>query len=213
MNQKILILGNSILAEELTDVISETPGYEVAGYVENLDPGRCKNRLFDLPVYWAEDIGPLKDTHLCVCGISTTHRRKYIEQVQKMGMHFATIIHPTARVSMGAQIGNGCIISPLSNVSYATILGEHVFVNRGALIGHHSNIGSFCTIQPGTTVAGKVTMGSGTYVAMGSTIIDRINIGQNCVIGAGSVVVKDVPDSVQVVGVPARIVKTGIEGK
>ncbi len=213
MNQKILILGNNILAEELTDVISEIPGYEVAGYVENLDPDRCKNRLFDLPVYWAEDIGPLKDTHLCVCGISTTHRRKYIEQVQKMGMHFATIIHPTARVSARAEIGNGCIITPLSNVSYGTTLGEYVFVNKGVIIGHHSNIGSFCTIQPGTTVAGKVTIGSGTYVAMGSTIIDRINIGQNCVIGAGSVVVKDVPDSVQVVGVPARIVKTGIEGK
>jgi acetyltransferase EpsM len=213
LNQKILILGNSILAEELTDVISEIPGYEVAGYVENLDPERCENRLFGLPIYWVDDIEPMKETHLCVCGISTTHRRKYIEQVQKIGMRFATIIHPTARVSAGAEIGNGCIIGPLSNVSYATVLGEHVFVNRGALIGHHSSIGSFTTIQPGATVAGKVTIGSGTYVAIGSTIIDRITVGQNCVIGAGSVVVKDVPDSVQVVGVPAKIVKTGTEGK
>lgn len=213
MNQKILILGNSILAEELTDVISEIPGYEVAGFVENLDPDRCRNRLFGLPVYWVNDIAPMKGTHLCVCGISTTHRRRYIEQVQETGMRFATIIHPTARVSAGACIGNGCVISPLSNVSYSTILGEHVFVNRGALIGHHSNIGSFTTIQPGAAIAGKVTIGSGTYVAMGSTIIDRINIGCNCVIGAGSVVTKDLPDAVQVVGVPAKIVKTGIEGK
>jgi serine acetyltransferase len=48
---------------------------------------------------------------------------------------------------------------------------------------------------------------------MGASVIDHINIGSHSVIGAGAVVIRDVPDHVLVVGVPARIVKEGIEGK
>lgn len=34
-----------------------------------------------------------------------------------------------------------------------------------------------------------------------------IRIGENAIVGAGAVVVKDVPDGVVVVGVPARVLK------
>ncbi|NLN77903.1 MAG: acetyltransferase [Armatimonadetes bacterium] len=213
MNRRILILGNRTLAEELADMISEVPGCEVAGFVENLDPTLCEKQLCGLPVYWLDDIAQFKDTHLCVCGIATTHRKIYVEQAQALGMSFTTIIHPTARVSCDAVLGAGCFIGPLCNVSYKASLGQQVLVNKGAIIGHHTDIGSFTTVQPGSTVAGMVNIGSGVYIGIGSTIIDRINIGSNSIVAAGSVVVKDVPDAVQVMGVPARIVKTGVEGK
>jgi acetyltransferase-like isoleucine patch superfamily enzyme len=48
---------------------------------------------------------------------------------------------------------------------------------------------------------------------MGAVVLERKKIGAGSVIAAGSVVVDDVPDHVQVMGVPARISKTGIEGK
>jgi acetyltransferase EpsM len=58
-----------------------------------------------------------------------------------------------------------------------------------------------------------VEIGDGTYVGMGATVLDNISIGKGCTIGAGSVVTKDLPDAVKVVGVPARIVETGVEPK
>lgn len=213
MEQRILILGTRTLAEELADVISEIPGCEVAGFVENMDPEICKEPIAGLPVYWVDDIVGMRDTHLCVNGLATTHRRRYVEQVRGLGMRFATLVHPTARVSKKAVLGDGCFVSPFSVVSSNTLLGEQVFVNRGALIGHHSRIGDYVTIQPGANVAGMVAIGDGTYIGMSAVVIDKVSIGRNCIVGSGAVVVKDLPDAVQAVGVPAKIVKTDIEGK
>jgi acetyltransferase-like isoleucine patch superfamily enzyme len=88
-----------------------------------------------------------------------------------------------------------------------------VIVNRGALIGHHTTVERFCSIQPGANVAGACKIGEATYVGMGAIILDHISLGSHVVVGAGAVVTRDVPDRVQVVGVPARIVKKNIEGK
>jgi acetyltransferase-like isoleucine patch superfamily enzyme len=48
---------------------------------------------------------------------------------------------------------------------------------------------------------------------MGAVVLDRITVGVHSVVGAGAVVTRDVPDHVQVIGVPARIVKENIRGK
>jgi len=44
-------------------------------------------------------------------------------------------------------------------------------------------------------------------------VIDRIRIGTGAIVAAGAVVTRDVPDHVQVAGVPARQVKTGVDGR
>jgi acetyltransferase-like isoleucine patch superfamily enzyme len=62
-------------------------------------------------------------------------------------------------------------------------------------------------------IAGNCRIGAHTYVGIGATVIDGIKIGRHCVIGGGAVVTKDLPDRVLAVGVPAKIVKEGIEGK
>ena len=211
--QKLVILGNSWLAEEMYDLISEMPEWQVDAFAENLDPQRCKKKLEGLPVIWIDELARMSSTHLAVCGISTTHRGRYTQQAAGLGMSFAAIVHPTARVSARAELGEGCFISAGCVVSTRTVLGDHVFLNRGAMIGHHTRIGELATIQPGANIAGLVEIGERTYVGMGAVVLDRIKIGKGCVIGAGAVVTRDVPDCVQVVGVPAKIVKTDIEGK
>src|SRR5512134_1375881 len=95
----VLILGTHMLSLEMADLISEVSGWRVDGFVENLDRGRCANPIEGLPVHWIDDIGRFSGTHHVICGISTTRRDAFIAQAAERGLPFATIVHPSARVS------------------------------------------------------------------------------------------------------------------
>jgi acetyltransferase EpsM len=208
----LLILGTRTFAEEVADLAATIPGMQVAGFVENMERQRCHQLLEGLPVYWIDEVGPLADSHRAVCALSTTLRSRFVQQAAQKGLTFATLVHPAATVSKKTDVGEGSILSAGSVVGSHSVLGAHVIVNRGALIGHHTTIGRFCSIQPGANIAGACTIGEATYVGMGAVILDHLTIGAHAVVGAGAVVTRDVPDHVQVMGIPARIVKENIEG-
>ena len=203
----LLVLGTRLLAEELTDLISEIPGWDLAGYVENLDRDRCQTKLAGSPVYWIDEVGPLSSDHHAICGISATRRWEFVDQVDRWGIPFATLIHPLARISKASTIGAGSILSPGAIVASNTKLGRHVFVNRGVLIGHHTVIEDYVCLQPGSNIAGAVRIGERTYVGMGAIVVDHVSVGRNCMIAAGSVVTRDLPDNAHVAGSPARSVR------
>ncbi|UCB53368.1 MAG: acetyltransferase [Candidatus Zixiibacteriota bacterium] len=201
------------MAVEVADFASEIPGFRLTGFVENMEKGKCDEKLEGLPILWVDDIADLADTHWAVCALSTTHRSRFTEQVANLGLQFATLVHPSPRISSKSSVGEGTIISPGVIVASHTHLGRHVLVNRGALVGHHTEIGDHVTVQPGANIAGACRIGQATYVGMGALVLDHIKIGAHSIVGAGAVVNKDVPDNVQVVGVPARIVKENISGR
>jgi acetyltransferase EpsM len=209
----MLILGTRTYAVEVADLVSEIPDFELKGFVENMDRQKCQERLEGLPIFWVDDIADLAATHWAVCGLATTHRSRFTRQVAQFGIRFATLIHAWARISAASQVGEGSIVSPGVIIASHTILGQHVLVNRGALIGHHTEIGDYVTIQPGANVAGACRIGEATYIGMGALVLDHIIVGAHSIIGAGAVVNKDVPDHVQVVGVPAKIVKENVPGR
>lgn len=207
-----MILGNRWLAEELSDLISEIPGYKVEAFVENLDPSRCGETVDGLPIIWIDELQKLASSHLAVCGIGTTERWRYAEQAEALGMRFATLAHPSARISQNAELGDGTFVSAGAVISTKTITGKHVFINRGVMVGHHVRLDDYVSLQCGANVAGLAEIGSRTYIGMSAVILDRVKIGRGCIVAAGSVVTKDAPDRVQLMGIPARIVKTDIEG-
>ncbi len=213
MSERVLILGTHLLAEELADLISEMPGWHVAGFVENLDPERCRQPLLGLPVYWIDAVGELAGDHQAVCGISTTHRVRFIEQARAQGLRFATLVHPSSRVSRTSRLGEGTLIGAGVQVAAHTTIGRFVFVNRGALVGHHTTIEDFATIQPGANVAGACHVGRCAWISMSACVLDRKTVGAHSIVGAGAVVTRDVPAHVQVTGVPARVVKEQVAGK
>jgi sugar O-acyltransferase (sialic acid O-acetyltransferase NeuD family) len=152
-------------------------------------------------------------THAVICCLSTTHRDRYVQQVKQLGFPFATLIHPTATVSKKSALAEGTSLNIGCIVAGFTTIGHYVQINRGVTIGHHTTIEDYVTIQPGANIAGNCRLGPQTYIGIGATVVDGIKIGAHSVVGAGSVVTKDVPDHVLVVGVPAKVVKEGIEGK
>jgi sugar O-acyltransferase (sialic acid O-acetyltransferase NeuD family) len=210
---KLLVCGTRTLAEEVADLASTIPGVVVAGFVENLDHARCQTPLRGLPVIWHEELPRFAGDHLAIVALATTKRSIFTDQVAAAGVRFATLIHPTAHVSPTATLGEGCFVGAGAVIAAYTSLGAHVFVNRGVLIGHHTTLGHHVSLMPGANVAGLVTIGAHTFVGMGAIVLDRISIGEHCVVGSGALVTKDAPARVQLMGLPARIVKQDIEGK
>ena len=210
---KLLIGGTRTLAAEVADLAAEIPGVEVCGFIENMERERCAEPFEGLPVHWIDDVADMTSSHSAVVALATTHRSKFTAQLAEIGMPFATLIHPTARISATSTVGAGSIISVGVIVAAHTKIGQHVFVNRGALIGHHTTVGNHATILPGANVAGCCTIADAAYIGMGAIVIDKLSVGSHSIVGAGAVVTKDVPANVQVVGVPARIVKENVSGK
>lgn len=211
--KKLIILGASSYAQDIADVVSECPGFELTGFAVNVDRQQCQGTLLGLPVYWVDDMREMTGDHHAVCAFFTTRRSVFTRQVDDMGMPFATVVHPTARISATTSVGDGCVVNVGSMIASYTRLGRHVLVNRGVLIGHHTTIGDYVSIGPGANIAGRVQIGSSTYIGMGAIVLDGIKVGSGCLVGAGSVVTKDLPDNVKAMGVPAKIVQTDFKGR
>jgi serine O-acetyltransferase len=106
------------------------------------------------------------------------------------------------QIGLGASIGRGVILS------YG---GLGVVIHHRAVIGDRVTVGTNVTIG-GTSKQYEVPIiGENTLIATGAKILGHVKIGKNCVIGANAVVVHDVPDCCVVGGVPAKIIKTGID--
>lgn len=90
----------------------------------------------------------------------------------------------------GIHIASGCLIA-----SGTTILShEHIFVKPdGSYYFKDTYIGKNC------------------FVGVNSLVCPGVHIGNQCVIGGGSIVTKDIPDHCMAVGVPAKVIKTGVQ--
>ncbi|MCA1812852.1 MAG: acetyltransferase [Halobacteriales archaeon] len=207
---RLVLLGAGSFAAEVADVV-EDAGFTVAAFVDEARGGRGEH-LLGKPILDMAEAAPLRGGAQAVCALGTTRRQGFVERAAKAGFAFATVVHPTARVARSARLAGGCVVGPMAVLSTEASLGRHVLVNRGVLLGHHARVGDFATLSPGANVGGAARIGEAAYIGMGAVVLQGLAVGSRSVVGAGSVVTKDVPERVQVLGVPARVVKEDVEG-
>ncbi|OBI92284.1 serine O-acetyltransferase [Mycobacterium asiaticum] len=108
------------------------------------------------------------------------------------------------RILTGVEIHPGAQLGPGLFIDHAT----------GVVIGETAEIGEDVTIFHGVTLGGTgrdrgkrhPTVGDRVIIGAGAKVLGAIKIGDDSRIGANSVVVKEVPSSAVVVGVPGQIV-------
>jgi len=132
-------------------------------------------------------------------------RKKIAQRFTKIT--WTSFIHPVSYVSEHAQIGRGTLIGAGVVIQPDTKIGAHSIINTGSTVDHDCMIGDFSHICPGAHLAGGVVIGEGTMIGIGASIIPLKKVGSWSTVGAGAVVVKDVPDNITAIGVPARIIR------
>jgi serine O-acetyltransferase len=96
------------------------------------------------------------------------------------------------------------------------VLGTGLFIDHatGVVIGETAEVGDDVTIYQGVTLGGTSsdpgkrhpTIGDRVIIGAGAKILGPIKIGDDSRIGANAVVVKEVPSSAVVVGVPGQVI-------
>lgn len=119
--------------------------------------------------------------------------------VTENAIHASSVIDPSVMLSAdGIMVASQVSINPLARI------GTGAICNTGCIIEHECIVGEFAHIGPGAVLCGNVKIGNGSFVGANAVIKQGIIVGTNAMIGAGAVVVKDVPDNVRVMGIPAR---------
>lgn len=101
-------------------------------------------------------------------------------------------------------------------------LGSGLFIDHasGVVIGETAEVGEDVTLYHGVTLGGSgrdtgkrhPTIGDRVVVGAGAKVLGAIKIGDDSRIGANAVVVKEVPSSSVVVGVPGQIISRARPG-
>lgn len=117
---------------------------------------------------------------------------------------FATVVHPSARVSPLAAIGRNVLLMAGVVVTSNAVIGDHVGVLPNTVIHHDVRIGEGCLVGSNVTLAGGVALGASSYVGSASSLMHGVEVGAGALIGLGSNVLRNVPPDATVAGNPAR---------
>ncbi len=124
--------------------------------------------------------------------------------LQTAGLHPLSVVHETAWVEPGAEVGCGLQALAFSRVAVEARLGVSVILNAHASVDHECTLGDAVELGPAATLCGNVTVEARAWVAAGATVLPRLRVGADAIVGAGALVHRDVPAGLTVVGVPAR---------
>ncbi len=181
-------------------------GKQVTGYC---DVTEKENNPFNLTYFGTENsdtgLEALKQNGFFIAVGDNLLRNKIFNNLQQKELIPGNAIHPSAVIDPSAIIAaHGVMIAGNATINPLATIGTGAICNTGCIIEHECVVGEFAHIGPGAVLCGNAQIGEGTFVGANAVIKQGITVGKNAMIGAGAVVIKDVPDNVTVMGVPAK---------
>lgn len=186
--------------------ILQSAGQKVTGYCDSEEK---ENNPFNLVYHGTETADKgllvLQNNDFFIAIGDNQIRRKIYGELCANNLLAINAIHVSAIIDSSANIAvNAVMIAAQVTINPLAMVDTGAICNTGCIIEHECYVGKFAHIGPGAVLCGNVTVGDGSFVGANAVIKQGLSIGKNAIIGAGAVVIKDVPDSVTVYGVPAR---------
>ncbi len=109
-----------------------------------------------------------------------------------------------------ANIGFNCEIFSASRVSIGP---DTLIAAYGYLVGgDHRVADREQPVHDQPRSSAGIAVGAGAWIGAGAVVLDGVSVGDRAIVGAGAVVRSDVTAGAVAVGVPARLIKSRVEG-
>lgn len=203
MKRDLIIIGASGHGKVVADIAIKMNCWESIFFLdENENLSNCLGfkvigKTSDAPTYRSS-------ANFFVAIGSNVIRKKVLEELEREKLELVTLIHPSAIIGTGVEIGKGTAVMAGVVINSGTKIGRGCILNTLCSIDHDNTIEDFVHISPRTALAGTVKVGLCTWIGIGAVVSNNINICKNAQIGAGGVVVKDINEAGTYVGVPVR---------
>jgi sugar O-acyltransferase (sialic acid O-acetyltransferase NeuD family) len=138
-------------------------------------------------------------------------RRELFERFSESGLMPVAVVHPSAIIADGVEIGGGTLVAAGVVVNIDTSVGANAILNTSCTVDHDCVVGDHAHVGPMTGLCGGVSVGEGALIGAGCSIIPLRSVGSWSVVGAGAAVVADVPAGECYAGVPAHPISSSAE--
>lgn len=206
---KLIVIGAGGLGQEVLWAARRQntcrPVFDILGFCDD-DPAKRGQLCQGYPVLGTpEEAAAGLTSVVFVCGIGSNETREtLVGRAHRLGWSPGVVVDPSVVVADGAAVGPGSYIGAGSILSPSAKIGAHVIVNHHCSIGHDSVLEDFVQISPGGRVSGASVVARGALLGSNAVVAPMRRVGRNAVLAAGSFAMKDIPDGVTAIGVPAR---------
>lgn len=202
--KNLIFIGAGGHAKSVADSINKLE-YELCGFIDS----NKKGTHMGLPIWGAEleDIPNYEEYSYFVSIGDVGYRKQWFDRLRERRLSIINIIDSSAIISASAKMGIGNFIGKMAVINADAEIGNNNVINTKALIEHECKVGDHNHLSTNSVINGNVIVGNSVFLGSSSVCNGQLKIGSNAIIGSGSVIIKDIPEKVTVVGVPARVIK------
>ncbi len=206
--KRIFVYGASGHGKVVADILLTSRSASLAGFVDDRQE-LTGTKVLGLPVFGTGEwlLEEARKSHNAVAlGVGNNQTRQLLaERCSLWGVEILTLVHPTATVSRFAELGRGTVVMAGAAINADARTGQGAIVNTCAVVEHDVIIGNYAHVSPNASMGGASRLGAFSQLGLGAVVLQGVAIGSSTIVGAGAAVVKDLPDHVVAIGIPARI--------
>lgn len=206
MGRELLIIGAGGHGKVAADIAKKMEIYDRIAFLDDDVSKRVDGYAI---LGTVKEYGRWKETYEFFIAVGNNTVRRDIQKRLERQAQVATLVHPSAVIGDGVELGDGTIVMANAVINSGTVTGAGVIVNTGSTIDHDCRIGSYVHVAPGCHISGNVAVGDGSWIGVGSCIANNVRLCSECLIGAGAAVIRDIEKRGTYVGVPAKMIKYG----
>lgn len=108
------------------------------------------------------------------------------------------------------HIGNANVIREFTRIhspvrTILTRIKDNNYIGSNSHIGHDAIVGSHVVMVTGSVLGGGVVIGDHVNIGIGAKIHPRISIGEGAMLGMGTIITKHIKPFDTIIGIPCRI--------